>query len=440
MELAVEVGETDSHSVGCGFLHCSGNGSFLEAAQSNPLRHVNPPDPSYRVNHRADSAGGCGESDTFAKIERMAPRKQQDGAGQAGKKSARPGTHTGTREVPKHVNFPRGEFESVDPIWLLKAGGITLATAALLAYASVCVYIYVGAWRNLLRPVATISVRPAEPYTPVQFDAAETGKPRLTGWWIPARTSDPGNFTLLFLHGGDGSLSTSAPELDQLHEAGVNIFAVDYRGYGQSDEPHPTEKRMLEDSSAALDYLTNTRHLAPRTIVPYGTGLGAVLAADLVKHHAELPAVVIANPWPDAAEHVIADPSYRLLPIGLLQGDQFDLEDALKGLDKPKLLISGGPGAADSRHPLGPEKDDNSATIPRLNTYFAKIADPKMIVSLTPSPATFQAGGSAPTVAGGDVTRLAPSLERFLEQYLHRPKPRTPVDEPGTVHANKPVH
>ncbi len=369
----------------------------------------------------------------------MAPPKRQYGAGRARTKRVQPLPRTGLGEAQKHVNFPRGEFETVDPVWLLKAAGITLATAALLAYVSLCVYIYVGAWRNLLRPVAAIAQTPAEPYTPVRFDAAETGRPRLSGWWIPAAIGGASSFTVLFLHGGDGSLGSTVPELDQLHQAGVNIFAVDYRGYGQSEGPHPTEKRMLEDSSAALDYLVHTRHLTPATVLPLGNGLGAVFAAELVKNHAELPAVVIDNPWPNAAEHVIHDPRYRLLPISLLLEDRFDLEDALKDLDKPKLLITGGPGAAGSRHPIPSIKANSYSNIPRLNAYFGTIAEPKMIVTLTRARARPKSVDAAPPVLGEDVARLAPSLESFLEQYLHKPKAKAPVAQPGTVHAGEPA-
>ena len=288
--------------------------------------------------------------------------------------------------APAHRNFPRGDFETVNPIWLLKAAGLTLLLAATLSYVSICIYVGYSAWRNLLRPTAEIARTPSEPYTPVQFDSAATGAPRLTAWWIPAEASSgsasPSIPTLLFLHSGDGSLGSNVATLDELHQAGVNIFAIDYRGYGQSQGPHPTEQRMLEDSSAAFDYLVNTRHIPAASIVPYGSGLGAVLAATLVHDHAELPAVAIDNPWPNAAEHVLQDPRYRWIPISFLFSDRFDLEAPLNATEKPKLLISGGPGEAESRHSLPAMRADTYDATRRLEAYFGSTTEPKMIVSL----------------------------------------------------------
>lgn len=317
----------------------------------------------------------------------------------------------------------------MDPVWLLKAGAATLLGAALLAYGSLCAYIFYGAWETLLRPVAAITATPAEPYTPVRFDAAETGTPRLTGWWIPADASGSvaaSAQTLLMLHGGDGSLSTAASVLDELHQAGVNIFAIDYRGYGQSQGPHPSEQRMMQDSSAALNYLVDTRHIPAATIVPYGIGLGAVFAAQLAKDHAELRAVVIDNPWPNAAEHVIHDPHYRFLPIALLLPDRFDLEEPLNGMEKPKLLISGGPGAAESRHAIPAIQPDPYTTAGRLNAYFRSISEPKMIVSGIAVQSEAPAEKDAIPARNANDARLSQALSRFLDEYLPRPRPATP--------------
>ena len=198
----------------------------------------------------------------------------------------------------------RPVIENIDPRWLVKALLLTILAAAICAYLALCLLIYQGGWQLLLHPAAQngtqIDVTPSTPFQAIRFDASATGTPRLSGWWIPA---DSGPFvtparTMLYLHDGTGSLSTTVRELALLHQAKVNIFAIDYRGFGRSEGPHPTEARMLEDSNAALDYLINTRHIAATEIVPYGVGLGAVLAAKLAGTHPELPAVIIDSPDP----------------------------------------------------------------------------------------------------------------------------------------------
>lgn len=358
----------------------------------------------------------------------MARPKQQSAANPKTKTSTAASSRSAPSPAHKHVNFPAGDFEPIDPVWLLKAGAVTLLVALVMAYGSICFYVRYGAWRNLLRPMAAIEQTPSEAYTAVRFDSIETGSPRLTGWWIPAPGSEAvaaAAPTLLFLHGGDGSLGSNGAELDELHQAGVNLFAIDYRGYGQSQGPHPTEQTMTEDSSAALSYLVDSRHLAPATIIPYGVGLGAVLAAGLVQNHPELPVVGIDNPWPNAAKQVMDDPQYRFLPIGLLLPDRFDLEDPLNKIEKPKLLINGGPGAAESRHLTPALNADSYATSARLSAYFRSVSDPKMIVSGLPAHAYGKLAQDATVSRSDNDKRLSEAVSRFLGVYLPGVKPAT---------------
>ena len=67
------------------------------------------------------------------------------------------------------------------------------------------------------------------------------------------------HFTILFLPDGDGSLADSIPTLATLHNLGINIFAFDYRGYGQSAATHPSQQNMTQDADSAWQYLTTSR-------------------------------------------------------------------------------------------------------------------------------------------------------------------------------------
>jgi pimeloyl-ACP methyl ester carboxylesterase len=258
--------------------------------------------------------------------------------------------------------------EIVDPRWLLKAILLTVLAAVICAYLALCLLIYQGGWQLLLRPSFKIDTTPSTAFQAVHFDASATGTPRLSGWWIPA---DSGPFvsparTILYLHDGSGSLSTTVRELNLLHQAKVNIFAIDYRGFGQSGGPHPTEARMLEDSNAALDYLLNTRHIASPEIVPYGVGLGAALAAKLAETHPALPAVIIDSPDPDAFRRATSGGKSRLLPMHLLVQERFDIAAALAGFARPKLLL------ANSPYDFNPSRMDANQAL------FRSLPDPRM--------------------------------------------------------------
>ncbi len=284
----------------------------------------------------------------------------------------------------------------IDPRWLLKALGLAVLVAAILGYLSVCLLIYQGGWQFLLAPSSRVDHTPSVPFQALRFDAAETGSPRLAAWWIPAASPVPTTPTLLFLHNGTGSLSAATRTLDLIHAANVNVFAFDYRGYGQSAGPHPIEARMLEDANAALDFLVNTRHLPAATIVPYGQGLGAALAARLIAQHPELPAVILDTPDPAAFDRATSAGKARLLPMRQLVQEHFDLAAALAGSSKPKLLF------ADS--PFGYE----TARLHQNEAFFRSVPDPRMTVS-------FEHIDSQPAYLA--------ALTRFLDEYLppHRP-------------------
>ncbi len=77
-------------------------------------------------------------------------------------------------------------------------------------------------------------------------------------WWLAAR--DPDAPVMLYLHGARWNLTGSVTRIDRWRELGFSVLAVDYRGFGESTDVAPTEKRSYEDAEAAWDYLAK---LAP---------------------------------------------------------------------------------------------------------------------------------------------------------------------------------
>lgn len=247
------------------------------------------------------------------------------------------------------------------------------------AYLSVCLLVYIGGWHRLLHPSAVIGKTPDSAgvaYETVRFDPDASGKTQLTGWWIPVPAGSENAPTLLYLHDGDGALAWTQPDLALLHLGSVNIFAIDYRGYGQSAGPHPTQTQMQEDAGIALDYLLYTRHLSPRKIVPAGVGLGGVLAARLAAAHPELPAVLIDQPRPEAYYQAVDAQQSRLLPMHLLVRDRFDLAAALADVRQPKLLIVNSALSADQ------------GSVPANTRLFRAAPSPKTMVTFDRTPAS----------------------------------------------------
>lgn len=218
---------------------------------------------------------------------------------------------------------------------------IVLVAAAACVYATLCLLFYQGQWQLVLHPLKNITTTPAAKgikFDDVKFAYTETGQAQLDGWWVPAEAGARySGSTVLYLHGGAGSLSDTVDDLAALHSLGINVFAFDYRGFGRSAGPVPHEKRMNEDGEAAWTYLTDTRHIAAKEIVMYGVGLGASVAAEVAARHGAA-GLVLDGPS-DAARKVIgADARARIVP-GWLVRERFDPEETLKRLAVPKLFL-----------------------------------------------------------------------------------------------------
>lgn len=229
--------------------------------------------------------------------------------------------------------------------WILTALGIVLVAAAVCAWGSLCLLFWQGAWQLLYRPTSTVTRTPAAAglaFDPIGFEAADSGTPRLHGWWLPAANgaetaSVP--HTVLYLHDRTGNLSDCVDKLAAIHAAGVSIFAFDYRGYGQSEFDRPSERHWRDDAEAALKYLTATRQIQASSIVLAGSGLGANLALEIAAAHPELAGVVLDSPLPAPLALVFNDPRAHLVPAHLLFHDRYDIQSPAKQLRVPSLWI-----------------------------------------------------------------------------------------------------
>jgi len=296
---------------------------------------------------------------------------------------------------------PDEMVELVDPAWILKALGLALGVALVCGYVTICIVFARSQWQLALQPAHTVTSNPAAlglAFQEVHFDTAGNAAGAsagpvaapLDGWWLPAAT--PTAPTALVLHAGEGTLADALPHAQALHDAGLAVLLFDYRGFGRSADPlpdhHPSQASMQVDADAAFAYLVRTRALAPRSIVVYGTGVGASLAVALCAQHPELPALILESPSGDLRAGAVAENHSHLIPVGLLFHEDFPLATPLRTLPTPKLLIS---------YTLG-------APPPALQ----QAADPKMTVELAPASPTASAPGPA----------LHEALLRFLAAYL----------------------
>ncbi|MGA9587325.1 MAG: alpha/beta fold hydrolase [Terracidiphilus sp.] len=213
---------------------------------------------------------------------------------------------------------------TVSAKWLLSAIAITIAAALLCAWGTLCILFWQGSWQLLYHPASAVERTPASlnlAFESVGFATNAAGEPQLRGWWIPGSSS--ASYTAVYLHGADGNLGDTVNALFRLHAAGLNVFAFDYRGYGQSRFAHPSEARWREDADSALAYLTGTRHIPASAIILVGKDLGANLALGLAAAHFDLAGVVVEQPLESPTTAILNDPRAHLVPAHLLVSDRW---------------------------------------------------------------------------------------------------------------------
>jgi len=234
-------------------------------------------------------------------------------------------------------------FPNISPRWLAGAAAIATLAALACAWLTLCLLYWQGSWQLLYHPQATIAGTPATlgiNYEPIHFAVTETGTPQLTGWWIPDPTVKR---TVLLLHGADGNLSDTLDTIAQLHRQHLSIFAIDYRGYGQSQPAKPSEKLLRQDAESALSWLTITRNIPAESILIYGSGLGANLAVELAGEpasvHSQLAGVILDQPSDQVMAPVFNDPRSHIVPAHWLVQDRYDLTAAAAKLQIPSLWL-----------------------------------------------------------------------------------------------------
>jgi pimeloyl-ACP methyl ester carboxylesterase len=273
-------------------------------------------------------------------------------------------------------NQPPSAFPNVSPRWLLKAAAIALLAALAFAWLTLCLLYWQGSWQLLYHPKSEITRTPASAglaFEAINFAAAETGQPQLTGWWLPTPTASR---TVLYLHGADGNLSDTVETLAALRQQNLTIFAIDYRGYGKSlpmqSAGHPNEKQLRQDAEWALTWLTLTRNIPAKSIVVYGSGLGANIAAELAADHSELAGVILDHPSADPLAPVFNDPRSHLVPAHRLVKDQYDLFGAATHLKLPSLWLL----------PQGKDRNEDKSRlwITPVGPVYDRVPGQKMVV------------------------------------------------------------
>ena len=151
---------------------------------------------------------------------------------------------------------------------------------------------------------------------------------RLHAWSI---SSPQAEFTLLFFHGARVNLSGSIYRLRAFRDAGFNVLAFDYRGFGKSSPRLPSEQSVYEDAEAVMQWL-ESRVPEQRKRILYGHSLGGPIAAEAALRGSGAAALVLESTFTSVSE---------MTRLSSLVTQRLDLLDKLQRLKLPVLIVHG---------------------------------------------------------------------------------------------------
>ena len=167
-------------------------------------------------------------------------------------------------------------------------------------------------------------------YEDVTFKTAD--KLQLHGWYIPSSQSDR---VLLFFHGNAGNISHRQHSIEIFHRLGLNVFIIDYRGYGQS-EGRPSEQGLYRDATAAWHYLTEEKGFANSQVIIFGRSLGGAVAARLASE-AHARGLILESSFSSAQDFARA--VFPILSRLILIRYDFNSIESIQRVNYPVLVL-----------------------------------------------------------------------------------------------------
>ncbi len=194
-----------------------------------------------------------------------------------------------------------------------------------------------------------------DPYPSGEWDVAEVARgtgttvrdcaftasdgTELHGWWCEPTTSTAAGeptaeMVLLWFHGNAGNLAHRADLMLELARIPVNVFIVDYRGYGRSTG-RPGERGLYRDARAAWRYLREVEQVEADHIVILGKSLGGAVAVDLASEVSPAGLIVESS---FASVPAMAAQHYPFVPRWLIR-TKLDSLSKIGGVNCPVMVI-----------------------------------------------------------------------------------------------------
>jgi fermentation-respiration switch protein FrsA (DUF1100 family) len=156
---------------------------------------------------------------------------------------------------------------------------------------------------------------------------------KITSLYLPSAES---NKVLIYFHGNAGNIYHRIPSLLQIHDLGVNVIGVSYRGYGKS-EGDASEDGIYLDGEAIYQYVTGHMGFSKENIILFGRSIGTTVAINIAQSK-NVRGIILVTPLTSAKDHAKAS---GLGVMASLAGDSFDNITKIENIKSPLLVIHG---------------------------------------------------------------------------------------------------
>lgn len=156
---------------------------------------------------------------------------------------------------------------------------------------------------------------------------------KLIAWY---RKAQPGQPTVLYLHGNGGSLALRSETMRKYLNHGRGMLMLAYRGFSGSTGL-PTETLNVADAKLAYETLIRDG-VKPRDIILYGESLGSGVAIQVAKDK-KIEGLILDSPYTSILE--LASAQVPWLPVSLLLKDRYESAKYIRDIHVPIFILHG---------------------------------------------------------------------------------------------------
>lgn len=147
----------------------------------------------------------------------------------------------------------------------------------------------------------------------------------------------PGAPVVVHFHDNTQTAGEALAALRPLHDRGLGVVVMEYRGYGASQGLDPSEAALVADAEVLLAALA-ARGVGRTAVILSGRSLGTGVAAELARR-GRGAALVLVAPFTSIAD--VVREAIPFAPTGLLVADPFDTASKCAAIRVPTLVVHG---------------------------------------------------------------------------------------------------